>query len=86
MFCTEISCHSLCLSLSLSFFFKGYWKFVHFQVGRSEWLLFVLRQRAVETMRIWLAKIIKWQELTNGVMGISNHGFLPKDLLILDRV
>lgn len=51
----DISCLSRCLSLSL--LFKGYWKFVHFQVGCSEWLSFVLRQRAVETMRIRLAKL-----------------------------
>jgi len=54
--------------------------------GYSKWLSFVLQQKAVETMGIWLAKIVKWQELTNGVMGIFNRGFLTKNLLILDMV
>lgn len=57
---------------------------VHFQIGYYRWPSLLLQQRAVEVMRIRLAKMIKWQELIQGVIGISNHGFSPKDLSVLD--
>lgn len=65
--------------LSLSFLLiKDYWKFVHFQVGYNRWPSLLLQQRAMEVMRIGLAKIIKWQDLIQDVIRIFNHGFSPK--------
>ena len=50
-------------------------------MGHARWPSLLLQQRAVEGMRIILAKIIKWQELIQGVIGLSNHDFSLKELV-----